>query len=109
MSSRRLKLNDILVDILGTGGLPTNKQRVYFQPPDTTRIEYPCIIYRRDQQHSIYADNLIHQRHQRYLVTYIDPDPDSTTHLKIADLPSSKHSASFTTQNLNHDSYTVYY
>ncbi len=48
--SRRLELHAKLVDFLGSG-------HVYFQPPESVRLTYPCIIYNLDDFDVKRADN----------------------------------------------------
>ena len=50
MESRRLKLHERLVEILGT-------DHVYFQPPENFKLEYPAIVYSRKQISNRFADN----------------------------------------------------
>ena len=46
----RLELQAILAEILET-------DQVYFQPPPTVKMEYPCIVYRRDYEETSFADD----------------------------------------------------
>ena len=49
MASRH-ELHDELKELLGTN-------RCYFQPPESIKLEYPCIIYKRDPSDILRADN----------------------------------------------------
>lgn len=82
---------------------------VYFQPPENVGIEYPCIIYNRDFQQVQFADNGPYFRKTRYQVTVIDPDPDSPVPDLVSSLPLSRAVRHFTTANLNHDIFNVYF
>lgn len=83
---------------------------VYFQPPPSVRMDYPCIVYERSIDNVTYADNTIYRHTRRYNVTVIDFDPDTRIpdDLLIA-LPMTKHIISFVKDNLNHYVYQIYY
>jgi hypothetical protein len=101
--ARRLDLQTALEAIAGSAG------HVYFQPPENLKMLYPAIVYNRDFQNTRFADNLPFHRTLRYQVTVIDPSPDSPLLDKIADMPMSTFVRHFTTDNLNHDVYDVYF
>lgn len=81
--------------------------RVYFQPPENVRLEYPCIVYSRVQMDTKHADNKPYSRTKRYNVTIIDRDPDSPLPDMVGDLPGSSFVTHFTNDNLNHDIYNI--
>lgn len=87
--------------------LKTFCDHVYFQPPD--KMEYPCILYQRDQEDKKFADDLPYSRTKRYVVTVIDRNPDSPIPDKIAALPMSSFNRFFVADNLNHDVFNVYF
>jgi hypothetical protein len=97
---QRLELHQILE------GLAPN---VYFQPPTNVHLEYPCIVYHRDFAATIFADNDPYKQTLRYMVTVIDRDPDSEIPAKVAALRMSSFNRFFTTDELNHDVYVVYF
>ena len=98
----RLDLQALLVAILGTGN-------VYFQPPPTIQMAYPCIVYKRDTSRTKYAGDKPYGRVIRYQVIYIDPNPDSTIPDKIAELPMCAHNRFYTADNLNHDVFNLFF
>jgi hypothetical protein len=100
--ARRLELQAIFETLLGT-------QNVYFQPPANVRMEYPCIVYKRDNANTEFAGDKPYRYEQRYLVTFIAQDPDLLVPLKIAALPTCINLRHFTVKNLNHDVFTLYY
>lgn len=102
MARPRTDLHTILVDILGS-------EHVYFQPPATLEMQYPCIVYKRDDAEETFANNSLYHRLKRYLVTYIDRDPDSEIPDNIAQLPLTRMSRFFVADNLNHDVFNVYF
>lgn len=99
---RRQDLHKILVDILGS-------DNVYFQPPESIKMKYPCIVYSRDYQTKFYADNISYLRKKRYQVIVIDRNPDSCIPDKVDELPMTSFERHFASDNLNHDVYIVYF
>ena len=100
---RRSELHELLCGIL-------ESSHVYFQPPETVRLQYPAIVYSRDRIESQYADDGVYLSSRRtYQVTLIDKDPDSRFVGKIAALPTSRFERHFTSENLNHDVFTIFY
>ena len=82
---------------------------VYFQPPPTVRMVYPCIVYALSNEDTKFADNAPYIVEKRYQVTVIDKDPDSVILDKVAYLPKCIYDRHFTKDNLNHDVFSIYY
>lgn len=100
---RRHKLHMKLVDILGS-------DHVYFQPPASIRLEYPCIIYRRGNAATRFSNNMPYNFTKQYDITYITKDPDDPMVDKIAlAFQMIEHDRFYTADNLNHDVFTLYY
>lgn len=100
--SRRLELQALLESLLGSGN-------VYFQPPPSVSMKYPCIVFKLDGEHKIFANNKPYSRKARYSVTVIDKNPDSLIPAKIAELPMSDFNRFYSADNLNHTVYNLYY
>lgn len=98
----RLELQAILEVILGS-------EDVYFQPPNNTQMNYPCVVYQADFYDTAHADNVLYQRTTRYQVTVISRDPDSDIHHKVAQLPLCSFDRFFISDNLNHNVYNLFY
>lgn len=98
----RLELHALLKSIIGS-------DKVYFQPPPTIQMQYPCIVYNRDRVDTEFANNNPYKLDTRYQVTVIDPNPDSEIPLKVAMLPKCIFSRFYTADNLNHDVYTLFF
>jgi hypothetical protein len=98
----RLELQAILAAILET-------DQVYFQPPPTVKMEYPCIVYRRDYEETSFADDRPYLLRLRYQVTVIDRDPDSGIADKVAALPLCIYDRFYTSENLNHDVFKLFF
>lgn len=99
---QRLDLQKILTDILGTN-------HVYFQPPESIKLVYPCIVYQYETADTQFADDNPYIFMRRYQVTVIDPDPDSDIPSKIAKLPRCLNDRNFTSDNLNHYVFKLYH
>ena len=102
MARSRLELQTILEGILGSS-------KVYFQRPPKDEMEYPCIVYSRDNVSLQFADNLPYRDAKRYQVTVIDRNPDSEIPDNVAQLQYCTLSRTFPANNLNHDVFTLYY
>lgn len=100
MARSRLDLHAILVALLGS-------QYVFFQPPSTKKMTYPCIVYKRSRMHVLHANNRIYQDKKIYMITVIDPNPDSLIPDKVLNLPLSEFDRHYTANNLNHDVYKI--
>lgn len=97
---QRLDLQTLLQDIT---------EHVYFQPPTNTKLIYPCIIYRRDDEDAKYAGNSLYNHTKRYQVTVIDQNPDSDLPDAVRKLPLCSFDRHFTADNLNHDVFNLYF
>lgn len=102
IQDRRLELQTILQSIMGDN-------KVYHQPPESIKLKYPCIVYNRSSERTIYADNSPYNRRLRYTVTLIDKKSVSDYFEPLLDLPYCSFDRRFTTDDLNHDVFTLYY
>lgn len=97
--SKRLKVSEMLHEIC---------DNVYFQPPPSKQLTYPCIIYKRSRINQVHADDDMYQIREQYSVTVIDSDPDSTLPEQVAMLKMCSMSQSFISDNLYHSVFTLY-
>lgn len=102
MARTREDLHEILVDILGS-------RNVYFQPPESLKLKYPCILYERDDIWTDYADDGHYINYKKYTVTVVDADPDSEIPDKLNRLPLCEFDRHYASDYLNHDVFTLYY
>lgn len=98
----RLELHEILCTKLGS-------RNVYFQPPEDMKINYPAIVYSRDNIDNKYANDNVYMRTRSYQITLIDRDPDSVILDKLLSMKLCKYVRSFRADNLNHDILTLNY
>ena len=100
---RRLKLHEELCDIL-------ESNNVYFQPPENVKLVYPCIIYSRSDIDTEYANNKVYRYTRAYELMVIGDDPDETISDGLLNHFSMiRHGRHFVSDNLNHDTFILYY
>ena len=94
--ARRQELNQKMVEILGSSN-------VYFNPPESIKLKYPCIVYNFNNNNAIYADDETYRRIKNYQITVIDRDPDSEIADNILDsFPYCSLERWFVYDELNH-------
>lgn len=98
----RLRLDAVLRDVLGS-------ENVYFQPPESIKMQYPAIVYERSNILPTFADNSVYRERRVYQVTVIDKNPDSAIVNRISALPRFRFVRNYKADNLNHDVFTAYY
>lgn len=98
----RTELQSLLETLLGS-------RNVYFQPPSTIQMNYPCIVYNLDDIDSKFADNYPYTIEKRYSLTLIDKDPDSSIIDKIIMLQKCIFDRRFVADNLNHNIFILYF
>lgn len=100
--ANRLDLQALLVKTLGSSN-------VYFQPPSTVKMKYPAIVYSLSDIRNTFADNSVYKQTHHYEVIVIDSDPDSKIVDRVSKLPNISFNRHYTSDNLNHDVFTIYY
>ena len=100
MAKPRPELHAALVELLGS-------PNVYFQPPESTKLAFPAIVYEREDIRQSYADNLVYLRGKRYRVTVIDKNPDSEIVERVSMLTGCRFDRHFVADNMNHDVFTL--
>lgn len=99
----RLKLHEELCEILGTN-------KVYFNPPQSVRMTYPCIKYSKSKLDQKFANNKTYTTMNGYEVIVIDPNPDCDSPDKIiANFERCRFDRSYIADNLYHTVFTIYY
>ena len=85
-----------------------SRARVYFQPPETERIEYPCIIYSLSDISTVHADNRMYQGNNVYQLILVDENPDSRfVALLLTAFEGIKFDRFYTADSLNHWSFIL--
>lgn len=90
-----------LVELLGNN-------HVYYQAPESLKMEYPCIRYSKSVIDTRHASNIKYINHDSYEIIVIDKLPDNEVIKKILDLPYTSFDRHYTANNLNHDVITIY-
>ncbi|MBQ3887189.1 MAG: hypothetical protein VZR73_08795 [Acutalibacteraceae bacterium] len=102
MAKTREELHELLVSVLGS-------RNVYFQPPESIRMQYPAIVYARNNMQNRFADGAVYTQQTAYELTVIDKNPDSILIKKVSLLPFCQFDRHYTADNLNHDVFTIYF
>lgn len=103
ISDKRAELDDKLIEILGSG-------HVYFEPPESVKLSYPCIVYERSAGDTDFANNMPYRFQMRYALTVISRDVETSVLAKLAmSLPSIIYDRHFVTDGLHHDVFNLYY
>lgn len=99
---RRLELHQILSEIDGV-------KKAYFQPPESVKLEYPCIVYQLSNIDMRSANDFPYKNRDGYQVTVIDINPDSVIHRYLERCMLCRFDRFYIGDNLNHWVYTLYY
>lgn len=102
LRDRRLKLSNWL------HGLFDHPDNIYFDPPESKKLDFPAIVYIRDAIDTVNADNRKYLIYDRYRITFIHKDRDNDTVDKILDLPRCEHDREFKQNDMYHDVFTIY-
>lgn len=86
-----------------------NSRKVYYQPPENVKMEYPAIRYSKSDITSDYADNKKYSMYDVYDVVVIDRKPDNPVIKKLLQLDYSSFIRHYVADNLNHDIIRIYY
>ena len=99
----RLKLQRELEEFLGN-------KNVYFQPPESVKLRFPCIVYEYDVGITKYADDIPYQYIRPYKITIITQNPESDLVSKLAyKYPTIRQLPHFVSDNRYHDAFRLYY
>lgn len=102
MARSREELQSMLESVLGS-------RHVYYQPPESIRMEYPAIVYSLARVEKRHAGNSVYLKHKRYEITVIDWDPDSEIAERVEDLPLCSFERIYKADDLNHFVFTLFY
>lgn len=98
----RLELHNKLIELLGN-------KNVYYQPPESVKMNYPAIRYSVNRINTKKADGLMYSKNTQYTITVIDRSPDNSVINKLLELPYCSFDRHYVSNNLNHDVLTLYY
>ncbi len=99
----RLELHKEFEELIGN-------RNVYYQPPASYKIKYPCIVYQQARPSTRKADNFSYLRVPAYSVTIISKDPEFDLPKRMTEhFQYCSEDRFFTADNLNHWALTLYY
>lgn len=102
LETRRIKLQGRLEEILGNNN-------VYFQPPSSISLKYPCIIYSYEDLNRPHAGNKAYLDRDRYSVILVTKDPLPEAILTLLDdMPYTSFDRHYASDNLHHFAYTTH-
>lgn len=101
--NNRLKLQTILEDLVGNSN-------VYFQPPASVKMSYPCVVYNLGGGDAKYANDLTYRYTNSYDVIFIYKRPNlDIIEEVLRKLPMCRLSRTYCSEGLNHYAFTLYY
>jgi hypothetical protein len=99
----RLELHEELCDLLGS-------RHVYFQPPESLKLEYPCFVYSRNADFVHRANNQPYLYEHNYQLMYITDDPETEMPIRVLRrFQKCRSGGPFVSDNLNHFPFDIYY
>lgn len=99
---KRIKFHNKLKEVLGNNN-------VYYNPPSTTKLQYPCIIYNLNDIRTNKANNNVYLLDHVYQVTLIGTKVTDDTKDKIlTEIPYSNFNRSYINNGLYHYVYTIF-
>lgn len=105
---QRTDLHSVLCNIMSEK-VKLPEKHVYFQPPETVKLLYPCILYKLSTDLPRHADNIKYFNMKCYTVTVIDRNPDSDIPDLVAKLPYCRFDRFYAVDYLNHFVFELYY
>lgn len=98
----RLELHSVLQELLGSSN-------VYYQPPESIKMQYDAIRYSKKTIDSKYANDRKYSMTDCYEIIVISRLPDSPVIKKLLSLPYCSYDRHYVADNLHHDVLTIYW
>ncbi len=98
---KRIKFHNKLVVILGTN-------YVYYQPPASTKLTYPCICYTLKKMDSKYSGNQMYTYDRAYEVVLIHTKPYNDIKDALLTMAKCRFDRTYISDNLYHYVYLIY-
>ena len=98
----RLELHSVFQELLGSSN-------VYYQPPESIKMQYDAIRYSKKTIDSKYANDRKYSMIDCYEVIVISRLPDNPVIKKLLSLPYCSYDRHYIADNLHHDVLTIYY
>ena len=102
MPKPRSEVHKRLQELTGYG------DRVYYNPPENFKMQYPCIVYNLANLPARHADNIPYKFHDMYSVTHIYTKvSQESVSRELRKQPGFLYDRSFVLENLHHDVFTL--
>lgn len=98
----RLELHSVLQELLGSSN-------VYYQPPESIKMQYDAIRYSKKTIDSKYANDRRYSMIDCYEIIVISRLPDNPVIKKLLSLPYCSYDRHYVADNLHHDVLTIYW
>lgn len=102
LSEKRIELHQRLVAI-------SSNLHVYYQPPESVKLQYPAIVYSRSNIENVNADDTPYVHQYAYEAIVIDNKPDSEIVDILSKFPKTRFGRAYCVDNLYHTTFTIYY
>ena len=92
--------------------LYTITENVYYDPPTSIQMKFPCFRFTMNNTDSKYADNLSYLRTKRWAITFITRDVeelDDVINQMLIKFKYCTHETTFKADNLNHAVFNLYF
>lgn len=100
MARTRIELDAILRSTLGS-------DHVYYDPPESFKLKFPCIVYNDTGRSVMRADNGVYIKFRRYMLNYITKNADDPMVDTIEELQYCRLRTPYTADNLFHHPYDI--
>ena len=104
MEVNRLELSDLLESIMDECD---ETPHLYYQAPESVKMEYPCFVYRLRTMPVQYANDKPYKLNVGYDVTYITRSPTSKVPERMLKEPTFSFDRYYPADNLHHYAYTT--
>lgn len=94
----RTQLHDLLLGF----GVP-----VYYDPPESVKLRFPCIIYTHQGITTTYADNLPYTQFSVYQVMSVSRSADDPLVAELSRTPGFSFDRHYVSDNLHHNVFDV--
>lgn len=100
LNDSRLELHELLLNIC---------PNVYYQPPASIKMTYPCIVYNLSDIDKTNASNVMYKKDHRYMLTYITKNAVDEVVDQLVELSFCVYDRYYSADNLHHHAFTIYY
>lgn len=84
-------------------------KNVYYDPPESLKMQYDAIRYSKSNMLVTSADNQKWSTYCRYELIHISKKPDSKVIDKLLELPYCSYDRHYVADNMHHDVLTIYW